>query len=98
MDGVGIFEPVEAPDDRASGIGPRGGRTIELAFKPGCQAVVGCAVGTRQTDRRHLTSAKLPNDFLPDFAVLPDARDAHLIQRQASRLQFLVVTGDAVSL
>jgi hypothetical protein len=69
---------------------------VELVFERHSQRFVTCSVGPRQTRRWHHARAKLAYDFFPLLGVLANADEVQLVEHQARRLQFLVVTGDAV--
>ena len=53
-------------------------------------------VRARQPLRRHQIAVKFLDDLLPELRIFGHLRDVGVVERQAARLQALVVAGDAV--
>ena len=94
--GVRVLGAVEAMRGHAAGIGLRRRRAIQLPFKPGREPIDGLMVGTRPVDRRHDAATNLPHHLLPHRGIGADVVEVEGVEGQASGLETLVMTRDAV--
>ena len=67
-------------------------RGLEIRHETGARG----GVRARQARRRHQVAVKLLDNLLPQLRIAIDVRDVGVVERQAARLQALVVAGDAV--
>ena len=95
-DGVGVLGPVQAVERRPAWVGFRESRAIDRGFEKRDEGLDAGLVRTRRAERRHHAAAQLSDDFLPGLGPSRDAVEIHLVEHQASRLDPLVVTRDAI--
>ena len=96
-DGVGVLRAVQAMHRRTAGIHVRGGRAVEGRFQSGDKCERSRRIGPRPTRWRHRTGAQLPHNLFPRVGVGGNLRHVGGIEREARRLQPLVMARDAVS-
>ena len=69
---------------------------IDLGFEPCGEHLVGLVCGTRPTDRRHPTCAKLAEDPLRNRRVFTDPRKIEAFEGEITPAGSVVMAGDAV--
>jgi hypothetical protein len=92
-----VLGPRQPPDRGCpAGIGMRRGRAVERRLQGRHHGVVGAVVWPFLAHRRHLTGAKLPDDFLPHVRMPGHILRKDLLENEATFFVVLVVAGEAV--
>ena len=93
---VGVLHLIQAMIRGAAGI--RMGRRlpIQLRLQPRHERLEGLLIRPSSASRWHRAAPNFLHDFFPDFCAGTDVLDVGLVEREPSRLELLVVAGDAV--
>jgi len=86
---IRIFGAVEAVEAWRRQMGDR--TAIECIFHPADQRLKGGRIRPPHSCRRHHARPKSPDDFFPDFRMVPELCEVQLVQQQVGRLQPRVV-------
>ena len=96
-DRVGVLGAVQAMHGGTTRVHVERRRPVERGFETGDERRGRRRIGPRSSDRRHRPSAELPHHLFPLLRVGADLRQIRVVERQAGRLQPLVMAGHAVA-